>query len=191
MSHISGSVRGHDGTPLTIAHVELTSPADSATSASAVQVGADHRYRLTTEATGVVALTFSGVGHEPERVLLFLPRKGVRAEVDVTLAAPRYTADAAKAAVIGDFNGFRNDVSSIPMSPLPNGRFIAQIPYSKGGTLAYQIVNVTEPVEEINSTHPGPPIAAPGAARYVRRDDGRYAAVVGIESGTATIEFDP
>lgn len=178
-SQISGSVRGHDKTPLTIAHVGLSSPA------SVSAVGTDHRYRLTTDATGLIPLTFSGVGHEPERVLLLVPRKGVQAEVDVTLALPRYSAGPIKPAVIGSFNDFRNDISSIPMSPLPNGRFIAHIPQSKEN--AYQIVNVTEPDEGINSTHPGPPIAPPGAARYIRREDGRYAAV----ADTATIEFDP
>jgi thiol-disulfide isomerase/thioredoxin len=57
--------------------------------------------------------------------------------------------------------------------------------------MAYQVANVTEPDDQINSTHPGPPIAAPDAAGYARRDDGRYAAVVDIKGGTATIDFDP
>jgi len=178
-SEISGSVRGHDGAPLALAHVALNSPA------TGTEVGADHRFRLTTDATGLVVLTVSGVQHEPQRALIFLPKKGVRAQVDVTLALPRYSADPAKPAVIGTFNNFQNDSSAIAMSRTSNGRFTAQIPYTKG--TGYEIVNVTEPDEGINSTHPGPPIAPPGASNYVRRDDGRYAAV----ADSATVEFDP
>src|SRR5437867_7156295 len=178
-SQISGSVRGHDGRQLTIAHVQLSPPSTIA------EVGSDHRYRLLTDATGLVALTFSAVGYEPERVLLLVPRKGVRADIDVTLALPQYSADVTKPAVIGSFNNFQNDASAIPMSPQGNGRFFARIPATNDN--AYQIVNVTEPDEGINSTHPGPAIAPPGAAKYVRRNDGRYAAIAGSNS----IEFDP
>src|SRR5205823_14115904 len=110
-SQITGTVRG-----ATVAHVALGS--------IVTEVGADHRFKLNTDATGLVKLTFSGVGREPESVLIFLPKKGVPAEVDVTLAPPRYSADAAKPGVIGTFNDFRNDATAIPMSS-SNGHFIA------------------------------------------------------------------
>ena len=185
---ISGAVVGHDGTPARVAHVAVLGEPDSA---PPVPAGADGGYAVTSTQIGLVSLRFTGVDHAPETVLLLLGRPGSEVRVDVRLAAPHYSDDFSQAAVIGDFNGFRNDDSAVPMEPVAGGRYSAQLGAVAGGTVAYQLVNVTQPVETINSTHPGPPIPGTAADSYVLRDDGCYASVVRTNTAGTTIVFDP
>jgi thiol-disulfide isomerase/thioredoxin len=160
-------------------------------SAPPVAAGADGGYTVTSTQIGLVTLRFTGVDHEPETVLLFLGRAGREVRVDVRLAVLPYSDDLSQAAVIGDFNGFRNDDSALPMAPIGGGRFSAQLGAIPASTIGYQLVNVTQPVETINSTHPGPPIAGTAADSYVLHDDGRYASLVKTSAAGTTIVFDP
>jgi thiol-disulfide isomerase/thioredoxin len=190
-SVITGTVLGAGGAPLAVAHVSLPSTAGNGPASDVCAVGADGRYTLRTAATGLVPLVVSGLWHEPIRVPLFIARAGERISLDVRLRLLRYADDLTHVAVIGDFNGFHKGIAAVPMNRRADGLFVARISRLIGPTLTYQLINVTAPVEEINSTHSGSPIAGTAAQRYVPRPGGSYASVIKASDGVAEVVFDP
>jgi len=188
---VSGTVLGHGGVPISVAHVAVLGEDAATPAAPAVRTSADGSYTAWVRGTGLIALRFTGVNHAPETVQILVARPGGRARVDVTLAVPDYADDFSQSAVIGDFNGFQADDTSVAMEPLADGRLTAQLAPGATSTVAYQVINATRPVETINSTHPGPPIPGTDADSYVLRDDGYYAALVKTGAAGATAVFDP
>lgn len=188
---VSGTVLGHDSKPIALAHVALLVDGPSAAAAAVVQAGADGAFNLTIGRAGLVSLRFTGVDHAPETVPLLIAELDGSAEVNVRLAVPAYADNFSRVAVIGDFNEFRADDTAVRLTPTGDGRFAAQVAAGTGGTVAYQVINATEPTEGINSTYPGPPIPGTAADRYVLRDDGRYATVLKAAGPTARIVFSP
>jgi thiol-disulfide isomerase/thioredoxin len=179
---ISGSITGSDGAPLPAARAALDGGA-------AVDTGPDGSFRIDTNARGLVALHLAGVNHQPETVLVYLPRRGGTVTLNVRLAPVPRSTDLSRAAVIGDFNGFRRDGSAVVMDRLDDGRLIARVPADAG--VLCQVVNVSAPVEAINSTHAGPPLSATNASGYEFLEDSGFASRVDAADGIATVVLDP
>jgi len=188
---ISGRLLGADGKPITVAHVALFTGSPSAAPSALAPVGADGTYSLTSTATGLLTLRFTGVGHAPETVPLLITRAVGVAQVDVTLARLAYADDLSRVALVGDFNDFQRESGTLPLSESTDGRLSVSLGSLAGDRIAYQLINATAPVESINSTYPG--IAIPGTAadEYLLRKDGTYASVLAVEGREIRISFDP
>jgi len=134
-------------------------------------------------------LRFSAVRHEPVSVPLLIPSLRERTVVHVTLGTPQFEADFSRVAIIGDFNGFKRDGNEIVMKRVDENRFTATISGLDGEALAYQLINVTAPIEAINSTGPGPAVEGTAATEFRLAKDGRYVSVAPVSDGAAEVLF--
>ena len=110
---ITGTLLGSDGKPMDAAHVRLrqvlTLDADGAPEVAAARADARGRFAISTPITGGVVLVLSGANHDSRSVNL-LVSPGYTLDLHARLARVRYSASVDSMRVIGDFNGFRNDI---------------------------------------------------------------------------------
>ncbi len=176
-SVVAGTLVGHDGRPMAVAHVHLLRAWADEPLVS-LDLAGNPEFELETAETGALVVRFTGVGHVAEDVPLYADSAQYVA-VDVRLATPEYVDDLSDVAASGAFNGF----SATPLEPQADGQMVAVIE-SPEPELTYHLAGATK-------TPHAPWI--PGTDS----DEFRYSLLYGYQSvirtreGKATVLFDP
>jgi thiol-disulfide isomerase/thioredoxin len=177
---VTGTLVGHDGDPLAVAHVHLLRPGMEEPVLS-LPVGRDGRFEMTTADTGALMVRFTGIQHVAQDMPLYVDSALV-VEVDVRLAAVEYADSFDDVTVIGPFNAY-SVTTGVPLEPLPDGRMTATIP-TEDSVVRYVLVGLT----------------ADPYVPWVHGTDSRdfdyhtpygYQSVVPAHDGAATVVFDP
>ncbi len=179
---VSGSVVGHDGAPMPLAHVHLLRPLDLMLDNHplvSAEAAADGRFEIATADSGVFYLVFTGVDHERKQVPLIVEGP-VELALDVRLATPEYVDDLSGVKVIGEFNDFEV-ASARDMRERPDGSFVLEIE-ADADSLAYQLTGILQSGHRSSGTE---------SDSYVADTHGDYRSVLRAEGGKVTITFDP
>ncbi len=176
---ISGTLVGHDGSPISISHVHLHQwPGGDVLASTVVQP--DGRWSLALDTTGVFLVWFSGVGHQGERVGLLLTGEEDQIEIEVRLGRHELRDGLDDATLIGDFNQFSEDIGDLRLHSRADGMRAVDVA-TDADTLAYQFLGVawTSPIED------------PQARRHAYDGSGGYRSVVDVDRSFTTIVLDP
>jgi thiol-disulfide isomerase/thioredoxin len=171
---IVGTVLGHDGQPLALAHAHL------AAEDSSVAVSPDGRFGFVTDTTGLIALEVTGVDHRSHEIPLWIEEGDEDLEVTVRLAANPPAEQYDDLRIIGDFNAFSFG-SGVPMEPRPDGTYAATFA-APADTFAYQLLGATGHGNSVNGTM---------YDRLVYDGGGDYRSVVDAEGDSVTVVFSP
>ncbi|UCC81486.1 MAG: TlpA family protein disulfide reductase [Gemmatimonadota bacterium] len=184
---VSGTVVGHDGAPMPLAHVHLLRPLDwdlGKQPLASAQASADGSFEIATAETGLLILTSTGVDHRYHRVPVIVEEQAegpVALSIDVRLATLDYHVDVSGVRVIGDFNEF-GVASGRPMEARADGTYTLDIEVD-ADTLAYQLVDIARVGRRASGTQ--------SDAFAYGGWGGAYRSVVGVQDGSVTITFDP
>jgi len=176
---ISGTLVGHDGQPMRMAHVHLAYPADPWDALESAQVDEDGSFVLEARASGALEMRFTGVNHGLASFPLIVDR-ALDLSVDVQLAVLEYEEDCAAVEVAGDFNEWSAD-SALAMEPQPDGTYVLTID-TEEQAVAYQLLHVAAARGSVNGTH---------SDRFEYDGQGDYRSIVNVVDGSVTITFDP
>lgn len=175
---ISGTVVGYDGKALPKANVQILRQGQTKPIAT-VEADPDGAFTVETEATGLLVLRFSGVGHQSSQVPVLI--SGDR-QMELTAQLKPYRFDTAydSVRVVGDFNKFSlNDAR--PLTLQEDGTYTAEFDVA-GDRFSYQLINLADGVFGVNGT---------SADDYTYDPTGTYRSVVNVKDGKATVVFDP
>lgn len=176
---VSGSVLGHDGKPVALAHAHVTRPAAHQALAS-VEAASEGGYRLTFQGEGLFLVRFTA----PDHALLDVPllvEGPAEVALDVQLVAYPYVDFLDKVWLIGDFNRFSRLRNVKPMVKQPDGTYFATVE-TDADSLAYQVLGVEAWGRSINGTH---------ADRLEYDGGGDYKSIIDVADNVVTVTFDP
>jgi thiol-disulfide isomerase/thioredoxin len=176
-SVVAGTLVGHDGRPMAVAHVHLLRAWADEPLVS-LDLAGNPEFELKTAETGALVVRFTGLGHVAEDVPLFAD-SAQHIEVDVRLATPEYVDDFSGVVASGAFNGF----SATPLEPQPDGRMIAIIE-SAEPEVTYYLAGATK-------TPHAPWIPGTDSAGLEYNLLYGYQSVIPTSEGKATVVFDP
>ena len=176
---IEGTITGHDGTPLPLAHASLYAHGTVDSPLQTVRVDNEGHYRLVTDAVGVFSLWLTGAAHHVEAVSIVLPEQEGHLTLDARLGTYPYDSfDDLQ--LIGDFNDFSFRTGMLSMHRQSNGTYAVTVP-TPGDSLHYQVLNA-QPGRSINGTM---------TDRYEYDGGGDYVSVVAAPGDSLTVVFDP
>lgn len=182
---VRGTLLGHDGLPLRMGHVHLSSASDFFRTEpfESVEVGDDGRFEFRTERVGGFLLKFSGVDHA-NVALPLIADPPLELGVDVQLPTYAYNEDFGGVKVFGDFNEWDYE-SALPMEAQPDGTYAVTIE-TDADSVAYGLINVTHGLGQyaVNGTQ-SDGFAYSGDEHY------HYRSAVQAPEGRVTIVFDP
>ena len=168
---IRGTVLGHDGQPMFVAHAHLAD--------LSVTADADGSFALAADTTGLVTLELTGADHQIHRVPLLVEEPGaVRLTARLAANPPAESYDNLR--VIGDFNAFSFG-SGVPMERQPDGTYAATFA-APADTFAYQLLGATGHGNSVNGTM---------YDRLVYDGGGDYRSIVDAAGDSVTVIFDP
>jgi thiol-disulfide isomerase/thioredoxin len=175
---ITGTLLGHDGKPMSLAHVHLSRFNDSNPLVS-VKVGKNGSFELRTADTGLLLLQFTGIDHQARKLALLVdkPRK---LALDLRLKSYDYLNNFDEVKILGDFNNF-SFKSARAMNKQIDGTFVVEFD-AAGSQFAYQLLGLTKSGGSINGTQ---------SEDYVYDGGGDYRSVVTPTNGHVRIVFDP
>lgn len=168
---IRGTVLGHDGRPMPVAHAHLAD--------TSVTADADGGFALAIDTTGLVTLELTGADHRIHRVPLLIEEPG-SVELTARLAANPPAESYDDLRVIGDFNAFSFG-SGVPMEPHADGTYAATFA-APADTFAYQLLGATGHGNSVNGTM---------YDRLAYDGGGDYQSVVDAAGDSVTVVFDP
>jgi thiol-disulfide isomerase/thioredoxin len=175
---IEGILLGHDGKPMTRAHVEVV----RATIGEVVtlqEVGKNGRFDATLDAVGLVIVRLAGVNHDPVELPVVL-EPATKFRVEARLATYRYADldSLDRVAIVGDFANW--DLRTTAFLQPDFGDFSASFK-REDPIMGYQLANLV----------PGRTVNGTDAVDYVYDGGGDYRTVVLVYEGLATVTFDP
>jgi len=175
---ITGTLLGHDGKPMSKAHVHLNRINETKPLVS-VEVSLTGSFQFATSETGLLRLQFTGANHMMREVPL-LAEKPLQLKIHVQLEAYEYANNFENVKIAGDFNEFSAQTAQA-MKRHPNGTYVAVLKAS-GVKFAYQLLNIEKHGRSINGTQ---------SEDYVYDGGGDYRSVVTPKKGRVKIVFDP
>jgi len=182
---IRGTLLGHDGRPMPMAHVHLSSVSDFFRKEpfESLEVDADGSFEFKTARTGAFLLKFSGVDHAITALPL-VADPPMELAVDVRLPTYAYNEDFSGVKIFGDFNEW-NFASALPMEALSDGTYALMIE-TDADTVAYGLAGVIQGMGEyaVNGTQ------SDGFA-FSGKENHHYRSLVEVPEGRVTIVFDP
>ncbi len=185
-SVVKGTLVGHDGQPMPMAHVHLArfQYYGKGEPLVSVEVRGDGTYELETERVGAFMLEFTGVDHVIAEVPL-VADPPLEVTADVRLPTYAYRADLSEVRVYGDYNDWDLD-SALPMEPQPDGTYTVTIE-TDADSVAYLLLGILEGLGG------GWAVTGTQSDRYSlwSRDYLGYHSIVQTSGGTVTIKFDP
>ncbi|MCG8416753.1 MAG: TlpA family protein disulfide reductase [Proteobacteria bacterium] len=165
---VRGTVVGHDGKPLAMAHVH--------TGETSVAVAPDGRFAITVPARGLARLYITGVDSVDYRLPLFT--SGWDIEVDLTLGTYLLQRDLSRVRIWLD--GMNSLAEARPMHRRGDGIYTATVNTSSG-QVAYELVDVSA-TNTINGTM---------STSYRYDGDGNYFSIVKAQADRVIVQFDP
>lgn len=175
---ITGTLLGNGGKPMPVANVIITTPMDQAPIKIA-DADKDGKYGITVDSAGIWMLWFAGVNHSSHQVALYVDKPTIL-HLDVRLKTYDYFDTLNDVGVEGEFNEF-NIQNPVPMQKQSDGTFVAKIE-TKGDTIGYKIVGITENGHTINGTQ---------SETFVYDGEGNYWSILTPSQGKVKIVFDP
>ncbi len=175
---LSGHLLGIDGKPMARGRVAIEGRSKGPETFTDDQ----GRFSLAIPGTGMVAISYSGVGHMSTRsTLLIEGTAGGTISVNVRLGAYERAGNLDSLRVIGDFNEWDHQ-SGVPMRKGKGGLYTATFTAPKGAVDAkYQIVGLA-PERSVNGTE---------GIRFDYDGGGDWQSVVRVRNGRVTVTFDP
>ncbi len=140
---ISGSLLGHDGTPMKKAHVHIAAltrglfPKPIQT----VEASESGSFELTVDLNRPFILIFSGVHHKAYNTLINL-KEYRKIDVEVRLGTYDYYDHSEYMGVLGNFNDYSAQ-SKVPFEELPDGRFSTRVQI-ESGNLDFQLSGIAK-----------------------------------------------
>jgi len=182
---IRGTLLGHDGQPMPMAHVHLSSASDFFRNEplESLKVNADGSFEFRTARIGAFFLKFSGIDHAIAALPL-VADPPMEMDVDVQLPTYAYNEDFSSVKIFGDFNDW-DFASARPMEARSDGTYALTIE-TDADTVAYGLVGVIQGMGEyaVNGTR------SDGFA-FSGKENHHYRSLVAVPDGRVTIVFDP
>jgi thiol-disulfide isomerase/thioredoxin len=173
---LAGTLVGHDGQPMAVAHVHAFQASADEPFLS-VPVGSDGSFGLATAETGALMIRFSGTEHVAEDIPLYVDSEPI-VEVDVRLATPKYVeGPGGVKALVKEGDDFTREA---PLEQRADGTLTARVE-SAESELSYVLEGATEE----GWAH------GTDSEDYEYDPSYGYASVVAVDTGWAQISFDP
>jgi len=179
-SVITGKISGPGDRPPALARVDLLEPDSLAP--KRFQAAPDGSFSVTTPATGVIRLTFTGALHDSCSASLLL-QKPSQVKLDARLQLYQWQDKIEEVKVIGDFNRFSRDVGFAIMVMQPDGTYAAELGNLAGDKLGYQLVGLVKGSER--------PVPGTQYDDMIFDARGSYVSRLAVHNGTVKIVFDP
>jgi thiol-disulfide isomerase/thioredoxin len=178
---VRGTLLGHDGRPMPMAHVHLARPQyyGRGEPLVSVEVREDGTYELRTERVGGFMLQFTGVDHVGAEVPL-VADPPLEVSVDVRLPTHAYREDLSGVRVIGDYNDWDLE-SALRVEPQPDGTYSVTIE-TDADSVVYMLDGIV--------TSRGWPVNDPRSDRFRLAEYG-YHSIALASGGAVTITVDP
>lgn len=178
---VNGTLKGHDGKPMKLAHVQELAQKESADEYMH-NVSSDGTFSFQSAASGCIKLRFTGVDHKHYETNIILLEGDKEINLDVRLSFNSIDKVPENLSLISSFNRFNFNEGTVDMNKNDKGIFKAEIEWP-GDSLHYQIIGLfdNETVRSVNGS----------SDAYIYDGDGDYRSIDPASGGKVKITFDP